>query len=127
MALLYKLEFSYNDRSPSDSSVYIHLREDPPVYQTQIDKEDYAVLTEDEQNDFVTGIFDVPGVVELSVRAYRIWLMKSPVYFWKEVIDGVLAHLAEQFEEDSVSPLPGSGTPDGEGFTLGTPNQRRKV
>lgn len=127
MALDYKLEFSYNESSPSDPSVYIQLRRNTPVYQEHIDKEDYDILGDGNKHEFLTGLFNISGVVELSTRAYRIWLMKSPVFTWSEVLLPVLTFLADYYGEDELNQLPGSANPDGTGFTLEGPNQRRKL
>lgn len=121
----YKLEFIYDENAPADAAVFIQMRDNPPVYQDHIDKEVYEV--EGPQSDFLTGLFDVPGVVEVSVRAYRIWLMKSPVYTWKEVLEAVLAYLTSYYSYDSAEPLAGSANVDGTGFTLTGQSNRRKI
>lgn len=127
MALEYKLEFIFDESTPSDSSVFIHLRENPPIYQSHIDKEDYDILEDDDKHEFLTALFTIAGVVELSTTAYRIWLMKSPVYYWSEVMNPILAYLKDYYGEDSLSQLPGSAQVDGQGFTLTKTSQRRKI
>ena len=127
MAFDYKLEFSYNESTPSDSSVYIQMRLNTPVYQAHIDKEDYDVLDEGLKHEFLTGIFNISGVVELSTKAYRIWLMKSPVFTWEEILLPVLYFTANYYGEGTISELPGSASPNGSGFQLGAPAQRRKI
>lgn len=127
MALQYKLEYSYDQGTRSDSSVYIHLRVNPPIYQAHIDKEDYDVLPEELKHVFLTSIFNIAGVTELSSRAYRIWLMKSPVYTWSEVVVPVLYYIAGYFSEGSIQELPGSAKTDGSGFVLPEPINRRKI
>lgn len=127
MALQYKLEYSYDESKSSDSSVYIQIRRDPPVYQARIDKEDYDALPSNLKDDFLTSLFNVAGVTELSSRAYRIWIMKSPVFSWQEVLTPVLNYLADFYGETGIESLPGSGNIDGTGFTISNPNQRRKI
>lgn len=127
MALKYKLEYSYDASTRSDSAVYIHLRENVPVYQEHIDKEDYDVLPSDKKHVFLTSIFNIAGVTELSSRAYRVWLVKSPVYNWQEVTLPVLYYIASYFGQADIEELPGSGKPDGSGFTLPSPVERRKL
>ena len=122
MALRYKLEFNYDDEDPSDMGVYIHLKGvNPPIYRSHIDKEDYDVLPDEEKHDFLTGLFNIEGVVELSVKAYRVWLMKHPPYDWDEVMLPVLQFLQDEFGETELSPLPGSASPDG-GISVGSRN-----
>jgi hypothetical protein len=126
MTLKYKLEFNWDDEDPSDPGVYIQLKGvNPPIYRPHTDKEDYDVLPAEEKHDFLTGIFNIQGVVELSSKAYRVWLMKSPQYDWEEVLDPVLAFLLTEFGETELEELPGSGKPDGTGFTLSSPRNRR--
>jgi hypothetical protein len=127
VAFDYKLEFSYNESTPSDSSVYIQMRRNTPVYQAHIDKEDYDILSDELKHEFLTGLFNISGVVELSTKAYRIWLMKSPVFSWEEVLLPVLYFTANYYGESTISELPGSASPNGTGFKLNTPVQRRKI
>lgn len=127
MAMNYKLEFVFDDSAPSDSSVYIHLRNNPPIYKAKINKEDYDVLSSGEKNSFLTGLFLIAGVVELSTTAYRVWLMKSPAYNWQEVLDPVIEALRLSFGESSSFMMPGSALHDGSGFTLNSPYNRRST
>lgn len=125
--LWYKLEYVFDETAPADSSVYIHLRDNPPIYQSHIDKEDYDVLPTELKHDFLTGLFVISGVVELSTKAYRVWLMKSPVFTWPEVIDPVIDGIRRWYNYDDIKMLPGSAFHDGTGTTLNSPNNRRKV
>lgn len=125
MSLQYKLEYNTPSGS-SDESVYIHLRQDP-VFQTRIGKESYSSLPDEEKKDLITDIFDVPGVVELSAKAARLWIMKSPVFSWEEIIQPVLFVLRDYFGESQISPLPGSGLVDGSGFRLTSDKSRRSI
>jgi hypothetical protein len=127
MGLKYKLEFNYDEGTRSDSAVYIHLRENPPKYQAHIDKEDYDVLPSELKHEFITALFNISGVTELSSRAFRVWLMKSPIFSWEEVLLPVLYYIANYFGEASIEELPGSAKPNGTGYTLPSPIQRRKL
>jgi hypothetical protein len=123
--LKYRLEYSYDETTRSDSSVFIHLKINVPVYQTRIDKEDFDV--NGNGHPFLTGIFSVSGVTEVSTKAYRVWIMKSPVFNWKEVLDPVLYFIATSLGYNSLYQMPGSASVDGTGFTLPSPTQRRKI
>lgn len=123
--LRYRLEYTYDETIRSDMSVFIHLRQNTPIYQARIDKEDYDISTT--KHPFLTGLFNIAGVTEVSTRAYRIWLMKSPIYTWEEVLYPVLWYCAFWYQHDSLAALPGSANPDGTGFTLPSPLQRRKI
>ena len=125
--LIYRLEFNYDESTRSDSSVFIQLRENPPIYQEHIDKEKYDILSEELKNVFLTSIFNISGVTELSVKSYRVWLMKSPVYNWKEVLDPVLYYIASYYSFDDIEQMLASGNTDGTGFTLSQPINRRKL
>lgn len=125
MAFQYKLELIYEDGTPSDESVFIQMRFNTPVYRSHTDKEDYDVLPEEEKHPFLTGIFNIAGVTEVSSRAYRVWIMKSPVYSWEEVLLPTLHFIREWYGEDSLSQLPGSADPDGVGTRLENIDQRR--
>lgn len=123
----YKLEFSYDSSASADASVFIQMRDNPPIYQDRIEKEVYDLLAQSSKSDFLTALFNIAGVVELSSKAYRIWLMKSPVYSWQEVLVPTLAYLSYYFQHDRLSPLPGSGNTDGTGLTLDSQSNRRKI
>lgn len=123
----YKLEFFYDESSPSDASVYIHMRDNPPIYQEHIDKEEYDILPAEQKHEFLTEIFNISGVTELSTKAYRVWLMKSPVFTWEEVLLPTLHYMKGYYSYDGIEPLPGSANVDGTGLTLSGPNNRRKI
>ena len=125
MALQYKLEPIYEGGSPADDSIFIQLRYNPPVYRSRTDKEDYDVLPEEEKHPFLTMLYNVAGVTEVSCRAYRVWVMKSPVYSWQEVLTPTLHLMKDWFSEDSLEPLPGSAELDGKGARLDNVDQRR--
>jgi hypothetical protein len=107
MVLQYKLEYYKNDNEPEDDSVYIHIRRNTPIYQNKIDKETYELGAN--RNDWMDGIFNIGGIVEASSRAYRLWVSKSPIWEWDEVLPPLLYFMKDYLEEDSLEELPGSG------------------
>ena len=119
MALQYKLEYLKDETQPEDMSVFIQMRRNTPVYQDKIDKEDYDVLDSGSKHEFLTGLFNINGVVEISSKAYRVWVSKSPVFTWDEVLTPLLIYMRDYFEEDELQELQGSG------MTLTSVNERR--
>lgn len=107
MAMQYKLEYLKDNEQPADEGVYIHLRQNTPIYLNKINKEDYELG--DYQPDWMTGIFNIGGVVEASSTAYRVWVSKSPAYEWDEVLPSLLYFMADYLGEDEIEELPGSG------------------
>lgn len=126
MAFLYKLEYSYDNENPADSGVYVHMRQMPPITRRQTRKEDYDNLPAEDKHPFLDGIFNTPGVEEVSSLAYRIWIMKSPVYTWTEVNTSLLGFLTTWMMESSMEPMQGSANIDGSGLTLASPRNRRE-
>lgn len=120
-ALEYKLEYYKGaGGGASDEGVFIHLRTDPPAYQTVITKEVYwSAENAANHTDLVNQLFDVPGVVCLSCQAWRVYVEKSPVFKWDEVLADVLSILETNTGSSGVTELPGSG------LTLTTDKDRR--
>jgi len=127
MAFDYKLEFAYDESTAADASVFIQMRNNPPVYMGRANKEDYDLLPPTEQHIFTTTLFAISGVTELATNAYRVWIMKSPAYTWTEVLSPALDYMKTYFGQTTMNALPGSGNINGEGFTLSSINQRRKL
>lgn len=108
MDLEYKLEYLKGATEASDEGVFFQIRTEPLAYQSLIAKEDYLQLDSDEQSAFVTGLFNVAGVVRLASQSYRIYIEKSPAFQWPEVLTDVLDYLVDQFGADKAKELPGS-------------------
>jgi hypothetical protein len=106
-AFQYKLEYLKDDELPQDPAVFIHLRVNTPIYMTKIKKENYDIGTF--KHDWMTGIFNIGGVVEAASQAYRVWLMKSPVFQWDEVIPPLIWFMADYLGLSPIQELPGSG------------------
>lgn len=109
--LQYKLEyFKGAGGGASDEGVYIQLRSDPPYesYMSQIGREDYVGLEDDRKTDFLNALFECEGVVELSVSAFRVYVEKSPVFSWSEVLGPVIEEIRIATEDDDIEELPGS-------------------
>ena len=121
----YKLE--YNKQSgKSDDSVYVHTKIDPiPYYRFQIGKEDY--LSGTNQDAFANGLFSIGGITEISVTAFRIWYMKSPIYDWQDVNTMALNFMQHFVGATVQMPIVGSANINGNGIRLDSETQRRKT
>lgn len=107
--LNYKLEYFKDATQPSDEGVFIHLDIDLPAYQGLIGKEDYLALDVQDQSAFVTGLFGIAGVMDVSAKANRLFITKSPIFTWMQVFSPLLVYLQAQLGATSVNELPGSG------------------
>lgn len=126
MALEYKLEFN-NPDGKNDDGALIHVKNVFNAFQDTIGKEDYLALDPADKQALITGLFNIEGVTEVQTTAFRIWIMKSPIYSWAEVMQPVLFYLRDQFGETELSPLAGSAEIDGSGLRLGTETGRRTI
>lgn len=110
ITLDYKLEYlqGADQGGPSDEGVMIHTKIDLPNYISLIGKEDYTKLATDQQTAFITGLFALPGITELSVTRYRVFVEKSPAFDWTEVIPPILSYLQTQLGATALNELPGS-------------------
>lgn len=119
----YKLEYN-KPSGKSDDSVYVHTQIDPiPYYRFQIGKEDY--LSGSNQDAFANGLFSIPGITEISVTAFRIWYMKSPIFDWINVNTAALNFMQNFVGATTQISLQGSANPNGDGIRLDSETQRR--
>lgn len=126
-SLKYKLEYNKSTEA-SDDAVYIHLREDPVgFYRPKIGKEDYYELALAKKDAFSNGLFNVAGIEEISITAYRVWYMKAPAFTWSEVNTGALAFLKTFFGKESLEEISGSANINGSGLRLESEKNRRTV
>lgn len=87
MAVLqFKLEYFHGASGPTDDGVFIQLRTEVAAYQHIITKEVYFSNENSNHSDFVTALFNIPGVVRVSSQAWRVYVEKSPVFKWTEVL-----------------------------------------
>ena len=105
----FKLEYFKGDTA-SDEGVFIQLRSNPTGFMKLVSREEYSLLAEADLVDVVTALFNCPGVVRLSVQAYRVWIEKSPVFGWSEVLGPVIEQLRIDTGQLGVNELPGSPT-----------------
>lgn len=124
MPLSYKLEYNHASET-ADDGVYVHLRLDPQgYYRSRIGKEAY--YESDDKDSFANGLFAVGGVEEISVMAYRVWIMKSPVYSWEEVNGAALTFMSAFLGQAGLyTPIQGSANIAGEGLRLESEVDRR--
>lgn len=125
MALEVKLE--YVNVKEGDDGVMWHFRFDVPVYASRISKEEYLALDPADMDPFITGLFELDGIVEVSCKAYRVWAMKSPVYSWDEINDDLEEYFLTQFGETETEYLNGSAFKNGRGMRLTSEQSRRDL
>lgn len=109
MALDFKLEWFRDGEVPTQEGAFLHFLEDVPCYQDLITKEEYAELDEEDKCEFVTNLFAQAGVVEVSSKAYRLYIIKAELFDWSSVLTDVIVNvLFPTFGESSINELPGS-------------------
>lgn len=117
--MLYKLEYIQGWKSQSDPGVLIHLRVNPPVFLKFTPIED---ITED-SDPFARAISEIPGVTDILLTAYRVFVQKSPSYRWDEVLPTLLNTIQTSLGFDSRGELePPVGGPE-TGNTDPVPNK----
>lgn len=110
MALKYKLE-----RGPKNS-MYVHLRDNPPVFQDRISKERYDTIPLGDKKKFLTSIFNTGGVIEAATQSYLVWIMKAPTFEWKEMLPNILYEISMAMgEKGEVEAIEGSADLEGKG------------
>lgn len=82
----YKLEYFQGWKSSSDPGVFIHLKVNPPTFKRFTPIEDVTA----EDHTFVKQLSAVPGVTDIYLSAFRVFVQKAPLYRWDEVIPNVL-------------------------------------
>jgi hypothetical protein len=115
--LLFKLEYFKGLGGASDEGVFVQLKTEVPVYMSKTTKEAYYELGE--TSDFMDGIFAIPGVVIAASNSFRVYIEKSPIFTWSEILGPLLEHIRVSVGADSLIEAAGSPT------TLTTENDRR--
>jgi hypothetical protein len=107
-----------------DESAYIDVKTrtiaqlDPPLA-----REGFMLsLARLNPSPWLQSLFAIPGVVGLGVWEYRVWVMKSPVFNWTEVMVPVITYLSTGYS--TAVPLPGSANTDGTGKRFSVNNQQ---
>lgn len=109
MPLQFKLEWFRDGETPTQEGAFLHFKVDVPCYMDLITKEEYEELEEDEKCEFITSLFNIPGVVEISSKAYRLYIIKAELFDWSSVLTNVFGSvLLPTFNESTTQELPGS-------------------
>lgn len=116
--LEFKLEYHKNTNGPSDEGVFVHLKTEIPNYLSLISKEAYF-RGQGTTSELATSLFSIPGVVRLALQSHRVYIEKSPIFIWEEILGPTMVILMTATECDGLSELLGSG------ITLETNNDRR--
>jgi hypothetical protein len=125
------LHYSITYLSPfqyEDESAYIGI--DHPLTRLQAvgqvgpkTKEQFAEFIAHHDYPLLTfHLFQQPGVVALDVRYDQVWVMKSPVFMWFDVMTSLLGVLGQGF--GSLIELPGSADVFGSGKRLTVAQQK---
>lgn len=117
--LVFKLEYFKGVGGASDEGVFIQLKSDVPAYSTKVTKEDYVNGVGGTASDFMDGIFSVSGVVVAASQAFRVYVEKSPLFEWSEVLGPLMEFVRIQVGADNLEEAVGSPT------TLTSENDRR--
>lgn len=104
--LFYRAEFFKDETEPSNEGVYLQLRQSPVAadWIDRVRKQDYAGGT----STLADAIFTVAGVTELSIQPFRVWVSKSPIYQWSEVVPPVLGSIKGRLGLSGVEEMFGS-------------------
>lgn len=118
----YFIEYLNVGMVPSDQSLFLHTRDEVPVFQDQITKEYYCSPDYvDCHSDFVTGLLNICGVTDVAVHSFRIWVRIAPAYTLDEVQTAVVEYVRDWYGYQLKEALPGSGVP------LVSSSQRRPI
>ena len=108
MSLQFKIEYTKNDSQPSALGAYIHIRKEPPLFQDLISKEEFFAQPEAARHPFLLDLFLVPGVVDVALRSYCVYIGKGELFEWTNVLTGVISLLLSEVDESEVLEMPGS-------------------
>jgi hypothetical protein len=115
--LLFKLEYFKGLGGASDEGVFIQLKTELPAYMPKTSKEKYYESAE--RTAFTDGIFAIPGIVTAASNSFRVYVEKSPIFTWSQILGPLLTHIRISVGADSLIEAPGSP------LTLTTENDRR--
>jgi len=116
--LVFKLEYFKGIGGASDEGVFIQLKTEVPAFQSKIRKEEYFSASTT-PSAFMNGIFLVPGVVVAASNSFRVYLEKSPLFNWSQVLGPVMEFIRVAVGATNLEEASGSPT------TLSTRNDRR--
>jgi len=106
MALNFKVEWFRGEES--DEGMFVHTQIDMPCYQELIDKEEYNLYLPEERCTLINNLFAIPGIVEVSVKAYRVYVVKAELFKWDTLAGQVLGVIGTALGQSTYNELPGS-------------------
>lgn len=140
MALEFKIEWFRDEKRPTQAGAFIHLTKELSCFQDLITKEEAALIncqTEAilEENpdafdaeaqcsqicELANKMFEIEGVVEVSLRSYQVFVVKAELFNWDDIIPEVLDLLLEDTGETVLFEKIGSR------LTLENPTSRRSL
>jgi hypothetical protein len=103
----YRIEYvKFNNH---DDGVFVHFRTDLPEYRSFVYRDDYFIGSDDVRTAFFNGIMNTPGVTACASQAFRLYLEKSPVFSWAEVLGPVMEWIRASVSATALNELFDSG------------------
>lgn len=103
----YRLEYVKIDNH--DDGVFVHVRTDVPEYRSFVYRDDYFVGADDVRTGFFNGVMNTPGVTGGASQAFRLYITKSPVFSWSEILGPIMEWLKTNVTADGLNELYDSG------------------
>jgi hypothetical protein len=97
--LVYSLEF-VKDSQPSDPGVFIQLQTELPEFLDKVYLEDY-----DNSSNLADGVFAIEGIVCVAAQSFRLYVEKSPIFDWEEVLNPLIEYLRRYYNVGNVMEL----------------------
>jgi hypothetical protein len=116
--LVFKLEYFKGVGGASDEGCFVQLKTDVPAYCSKISKEEY-VNGGGNPSDFMDGIFAIAGITVAGSGAFRVYVEKSPLFTWSEILGPLMEFIRVQVGAIALEEAAGSPT------TLVSENDRR--
>lgn len=92
-----------------DEGIFVHVRTDVPEYRSFVHREDYFIGADDVRTVFFTSIMNTPGITGAAAQAFRLYLTKSPVFSWSELLGPIMELMRVTLNLDALNELYDSG------------------
>lgn len=95
--LLYRLEYVKDSKVAMDEGVFIQTNLELPEFK-KVEKENY-----EGDSEFLDRFFGIDGVVSVEAASFRLYIEKSPVFNWEEVLPDAIAELVDALGATGIS------------------------